>query len=81
MQKNLDDRRKEDAGSFYCPNGHPQQYGKSRAKLLDEAVKELNESKQELDNFRKENTRLKCELLSFAPDCPWYLKLYAKFNR
>jgi hypothetical protein len=39
LTKELDDQRRKDHGTFYCPNGHPQVYtGKTEAQKLREEL-------------------------------------------
>lgn len=60
IQEELDDLRREDGKSFYCPNGHGQHYKTSRQKQLEDAKKELAET-------QVANRQLKCALLKQTP--------------
>jgi hypothetical protein len=53
MTEQFQKNRRNNGGSFYCPNGHGMSYAKPRVELLEE----------ELENKRKELTAEKCEVL------------------
>ena len=67
MDETLKELRLEDGRSFYCPNGHPQNYVTSRAGQLKKANDELQETKTELRDAQNEIRRLKCLLLAKPP--------------
>lgn len=50
MPKYLDDRRRKDKESFYCPNGHPQAYIESEAERLRRERDRLTQRLAEKDD-------------------------------
>lgn len=60
IQDELDEFRRDDGKPLYCPNGHGNIYLDSKDKQLEDAKKELAETKVE-------NRQLKCALLKQPP--------------
>ena len=44
MQAGLEERRREDGGGFYCPNGHPLSFKESEASKLRRQLKNANDT-------------------------------------
>lgn len=55
MPQELQKRRLESGGEFFCPNGHEQHYSKSRVKILEE---QLESERKRISTL---NTQLQCE--------------------
>lgn len=56
----LDTNRRDDKGSFWCPNGHAQSYTKSRGDILAE---KLERKESELYRANQEKARLEKDLV------------------
>ena len=66
----LDALRVEDGETFYCPNGHAQNYTDTPKDQLETVRSELAAVKKELAEAQIENRRLKCSLFNKPPEPP-----------
>lgn len=58
MPKELQDRRKRDHATFYCPNGHPQHYsGPSEEEKLKRALQAAKQSAAHFENRLEDERR------------------------
>lgn len=76
IDSGLNDYRLKDGKAFYCPNGHEQHYIDSHAKVIKDLKEKLAEVQKELDDYKVENKRLRCELLQ-AQQKGFFSKLFS----
>ena len=62
MTTNLENARRKDHGTFYCPNGHGQSYPKKTTKTPSELQVEIDSLKKENGELRTKNIRLSAQI-------------------
>jgi hypothetical protein len=53
MPEELQTKRRNDGGSFYCPNGHSQHYTKTRVQELEEQLNRERAAKERAENEKR----------------------------